>query len=158
MSYVGLPSRKSTSRWKRAATNLFGLADGVLALLGVVLIVDSVRSFFTPDASILGIFLRWPGGRALPMLCGAVLGAALLVRHRACAPVLVAAATLALIDVGEFYVLRADGLKVSVFRQTKDTAGRWTDAVVGADVAREFEDAVLTRARELRLQAVAENG
>jgi hypothetical protein len=52
--------------------------------------------------------------------------------------------------------LRADGLKVSVFRQTTDGSGRWSDAAVGADVAREFEDAVLTRARQLRLQAVAE--
>jgi hypothetical protein len=52
--------------------------------------------------------------------------------------------------------LRADGLKVSVFRQTNDGQGRWSDAPVGADVAREFEDAVLTRARQLRLQAVAE--
>ncbi|MBL8628547.1 MAG: DUF3576 domain-containing protein [Rhodospirillaceae bacterium] len=54
--------------------------------------------------------------------------------------------------------LRADGLKVSVFRQTNDGTGRWNDAPVGADVSREFEDAVLTRARQLRLQAVAENG
>jgi hypothetical protein len=53
-------------------------------------------------------------------------------------------------------VLRADGLKVSVFRQTQDAAGTWADAVVGADVATEFENAVLTRARELRLQAVDE--
>lgn len=54
--------------------------------------------------------------------------------------------------------LRADGLKVSVFRQTQDGQGRWADAAVGADVSREFENAVLTRARQLRLQAVAENG
>ncbi|MBL8645255.1 MAG: DUF3576 domain-containing protein [Rhodospirillaceae bacterium] len=54
--------------------------------------------------------------------------------------------------------LRADGLKVSVFRQINDGQGRWSDAPVGADVPREFEDAVLTRARQLRLQAVAENG
>ena len=53
--------------------------------------------------------------------------------------------------------LRADGLKVSVFRQTEGPGGRWLDAVVGADVATEFENAVLTRARELRLQAVSED-
>ena len=52
--------------------------------------------------------------------------------------------------------LRADGLKVSVFRQTQDPQGRWADAPVGADVATEFENAVLSRARQLRLQAVAE--
>jgi hypothetical protein len=54
--------------------------------------------------------------------------------------------------------LRADGLKVSVFRQTSDGAGNWSDAAVGADVAKEFENAVLTRARQLRLQAVSEKG
>ena len=54
--------------------------------------------------------------------------------------------------------LRADGLKVSVFRQTEEAGGRWTDAVVGADVQGEFEESVLTRARQLRMQAVAENG
>lgn len=53
--------------------------------------------------------------------------------------------------------LRADGLKVSVFRQTQGAGGAWADAVVGADVATEFENAVLTRARELRLQAVSED-
>jgi len=53
--------------------------------------------------------------------------------------------------------LRADGLKVSVFRQTQDPQGRWVDAAVGADVASEMENAVLTRARQLRLQAVAED-
>ena len=53
-------------------------------------------------------------------------------------------------------MLRADGLKVSVFRQTRDTAGRWNDAAVGPDVAVEFENAVLTQARELRLRAVAQ--
>jgi hypothetical protein len=52
--------------------------------------------------------------------------------------------------------LRADGLKVSVFRQTEGVGGRWTDAPVGADVPGEFEEAVLTRARQLRMQAVAE--
>lgn len=54
--------------------------------------------------------------------------------------------------------LRADGLKVSVFRQQDDGTGRWSDAPVGADVPGEFEEAVLTRARQLRMQAVAEEG
>jgi hypothetical protein len=54
--------------------------------------------------------------------------------------------------------LRADGLKVSVFRQTTDGSGNWSDAAVGADVAKEFENAVLSRARQLRLQAVSEEG
>lgn len=46
--------------------------------------------------------------------------------------------------------LRADGLKVAVFRQTKSTDG-WIDAQVAADTATKLEDAILTRARELRL-------
>jgi len=54
--------------------------------------------------------------------------------------------------------LRADGLKVSVFRQTEGVGGRWSDAPVGAEVPGEFEEAVLTRARQLRMQAVAEEG
>jgi len=46
--------------------------------------------------------------------------------------------------------LRADGLKVAVFRQTKSNEG-WVDAQVAADTATKLEDAILTRARELRL-------
>lgn len=53
-------------------------------------------------------------------------------------------------------MLRADGLKVSVFRQTRDASGRWNDAAVGPEVAAEFENAVLSQARELRLRAVAQ--
>jgi hypothetical protein len=53
-------------------------------------------------------------------------------------------------------MLRADGLKISVFRQTRDAQGRWSDAAVGPEVAAEFENAVLTQARELRLRAVAQ--
>ena len=46
--------------------------------------------------------------------------------------------------------LRADGLKIAVFRQTQ-TGGTWTDAQVSADTATKLENAILTRARELRL-------
>jgi hypothetical protein len=46
--------------------------------------------------------------------------------------------------------LRADGLKVVVFRQTR-TAGNWSDAQPSPDTAHKLEDAILTRARELRL-------
>jgi hypothetical protein len=46
--------------------------------------------------------------------------------------------------------LRADGLKVVVFRQTHDANG-WADAAVNPDTATKLEDAILTRARELRL-------
>jgi len=44
--------------------------------------------------------------------------------------------------------LRADGLKVSIFKQTQ-TAGGWQDASVDADTARQIENAILTRARQL---------
>lgn len=48
--------------------------------------------------------------------------------------------------------LRSDGLKVSVFRQAVDpSTGRWTDTPVGAAVATEMENAILTRARQMRV-------
>jgi predicted small secreted protein len=46
--------------------------------------------------------------------------------------------------------LRADGLKIAVFRQTHSANG-WVDAQVNPDTATKLEDAILTRARELRL-------
>ncbi|HSZ11508.1 MAG TPA: DUF3576 domain-containing protein [Rhizomicrobium sp.] len=46
--------------------------------------------------------------------------------------------------------LRADGLKIAVFRQTKN-GNVWADAQVNPDMATKLEDAVLARARELRL-------
>jgi hypothetical protein len=46
--------------------------------------------------------------------------------------------------------LRSDGLKIAVFRQTR--AGEaWADAAVNPDLSVRLEDAILTRARELRL-------
>ena len=47
--------------------------------------------------------------------------------------------------------LRADGLKIAVFRQTHAADGSWADAQVNPDTANKLEDAILTRARELRL-------
>lgn len=49
--------------------------------------------------------------------------------------------------------LRADALKVSVFKQVKSGAS-WTDASVDADTARQIENAILTRARELYIATV----
>ncbi len=46
--------------------------------------------------------------------------------------------------------LRADALRVSVFRQERDGAG-WRDAGVNPATAREIENAILSRARQLRL-------
>jgi hypothetical protein len=46
--------------------------------------------------------------------------------------------------------LRADALKVTVFRQVRNAAG-WADAMVNPDTGIKLENAILTRARELRL-------
>jgi hypothetical protein len=44
----------------------------------------------------------------------------------------------------------AERLKLTVFRQTQAN-GAWVDAAVNPDTATKLEDAILTRARELRL-------
>ncbi len=46
--------------------------------------------------------------------------------------------------------LRADGLAVQVFRQTRDGSG-WIDASVDPDTAIQIENSILTRARQLRI-------
>lgn len=51
--------------------------------------------------------------------------------------------------------LRADSVTVSVFRQHRDTTGDWLDAPADASTAREIEDHILTRARELRVASTA---
>jgi len=52
--------------------------------------------------------------------------------------------------------LRADGLKIAVFRQTKSNEG-WVDVAVNPDTATKLTDAILTRARELRLATKTNN-
>lgn len=47
--------------------------------------------------------------------------------------------------------LRADSIKISVFRQKKSPQGLWVDDAVDNGISRKLEDAVLTRARELRV-------
>ena len=47
--------------------------------------------------------------------------------------------------------LRADGVRITVFRQVNDR-GAWEDAPVAPSTASEIEDKVLARARELRSQ------
>jgi len=49
--------------------------------------------------------------------------------------------------------LRADALKTSIFKQTRSTSG-WEDAAVDADTARQIENAILTRARQLYIATV----
>lgn len=50
--------------------------------------------------------------------------------------------------------LRADALRVSVFRQERSETGEWIDATVNPATAREIENAILTRARQLRLNVI----
>ena len=52
--------------------------------------------------------------------------------------------------------LRADGIKVAVFKQTKDRALRWLNAEVTGDTAVRLENAILTRARQIRLDTLEE--
>jgi len=54
--------------------------------------------------------------------------------------------------------LRADGLRVSVFRQRRTGSNQWDDATVGKNTAVSMEDAILTRARELRIAMSAISG
>ena len=53
--------------------------------------------------------------------------------------------------------LRADGLKVAVFRQVRE-GSNWIDAAVDPTTATALEDKILTRARELRVANVAAEG
>ena len=50
--------------------------------------------------------------------------------------------------------LRADGLNVTVFKQTKDDKGEWVDAPVAAQTDIDVENSILTRARQLRLSNI----
>ena len=50
--------------------------------------------------------------------------------------------------------LRADGLTVTVFKQTKGADGQWMEAPTSAQTATDFENAILTRARQLRLSNI----
>ncbi len=49
--------------------------------------------------------------------------------------------------------LRADGVKATVFRQQRDPTGSWIQAPVDPQTNRDFEDLILTRARQLRVQS-----
>ncbi len=46
--------------------------------------------------------------------------------------------------------LRADGVRVAVFRQVQVSPGNWQDSVLSDTTATKIEDAILTRARQLR--------
>lgn len=47
--------------------------------------------------------------------------------------------------------LRASGIKVDFFRQVKDENGEWISQAISEENIQQLEDAILTRARELRI-------
>ncbi|HEX5262642.1 MAG TPA: DUF3576 domain-containing protein [Phenylobacterium sp.] len=50
--------------------------------------------------------------------------------------------------------LRADGLNVAVFKQNRDATGNWIDAPSASQTETDIENAILTRARQLRLSNI----
>lgn len=50
--------------------------------------------------------------------------------------------------------LRADGIKITLFKQIKDAKGGWRDQKVDKNLNRNLEDTILTRARELKISQV----
>lgn len=48
--------------------------------------------------------------------------------------------------------LRADGLRISVFRQRLDPSGNWLDARVSKNTGTNLENAILKRARQMRIR------
>ena len=50
--------------------------------------------------------------------------------------------------------LRADGLNVAVFKQVRDATGAWVDAASAGQTETDIENAILTRARQLRLSNI----
>jgi hypothetical protein len=51
--------------------------------------------------------------------------------------------------------LRADGVRVSVFRQRRDAGGQWADAPVDAATGTDIENAILMRARQMKLSTAS---
>ena len=51
--------------------------------------------------------------------------------------------------------LRADGVRCTVFRQKRDGGGQWADAPVDGKTGTDIENAILTRARQMRLSTAS---
>jgi hypothetical protein len=51
--------------------------------------------------------------------------------------------------------LRSDGVRAAVFHQRHEPSGAWTDAPVVAATQTDLENAILTRARQLRINTAA---
>jgi hypothetical protein len=54
--------------------------------------------------------------------------------------------------------LRADGLNVTTFKQTKDATGNWVESAVAGQTDVDLENTILTRARQLRLSNLNDRG
>jgi hypothetical protein len=54
--------------------------------------------------------------------------------------------------------LRADGLKVTIFKQVKDAGGNWVNSAAADQTETDIENAILTRARQLRLSNIPGKG
>ncbi len=50
--------------------------------------------------------------------------------------------------------LRADGLNVAVFKQVRDASGNWVDQAAAGQTEADLENAILSRARQLRLSNI----
>jgi hypothetical protein len=49
--------------------------------------------------------------------------------------------------------LRADALRVSVFKEAKNSSGNWVDATVDPETVTKLENLILNKARALKIQA-----
>lgn len=49
--------------------------------------------------------------------------------------------------------LRADALRVSIFKEVKNSSGSWVDATVDPDTVTKLENLILNKARALKIQA-----
>ena len=54
--------------------------------------------------------------------------------------------------------LRADGISVNVFKQVKDSVGGWANAPVSSQTDVDVENAILTKARQLKLSTINVKG
>jgi hypothetical protein len=50
--------------------------------------------------------------------------------------------------------LRADAVRVVVFKQVRDVSGNWSDAAVAPETPAKIENAILTRARQMRIDVI----